>query len=167
MEECNICYTEKEIFIMLPCNHELCDACFKSWIVRNQSCPFCRKEITGLKEMLYDILNSNNINNNSSVNNQNNNHNFNNNNPNNDYSYIDSESYDNIMGNLNPSENNNQIVQNRQNTINNNVIININENENERRVLIPLHELRDIGEICAYGIFFIIVMSCIVILFLI
>ena len=61
--------------------------------------------------MLYDILNSNNINNNSSVNNQNNNHNFNNNNPNNDYNYIDSESYDNIMGNLNHNENNNQIVQ--------------------------------------------------------
>ena len=153
MEECNICYSEKEIFIILPCKHELCDTCFKSWIVRNQSCPFCRKEISGLKEMLYDIMNSDNTNLNNDDNIE-------------DYNNIDSESYHNILGNVSPNENN-QIVQNRQNIINNRVVINIDDNQNERRVLIPLHEVRDMGELCVYGICFIIVMCCIVIILLI
>jgi len=43
---CNICFEILVEPIILPCNHELCLACFRSMIVsKNFLCPMCRKKI--------------------------------------------------------------------------------------------------------------------------
>ena len=43
---CNICFEILVEPIKLPCNHELCLACFRSMIVsKNFLCPMCRKKI--------------------------------------------------------------------------------------------------------------------------
>ena len=40
-KDCNICYDKKRFFITTPCNHEMCNDCYKQ-IINTNKCPFCR-----------------------------------------------------------------------------------------------------------------------------
>lgn len=42
---CCICTEEKNVFMISPCNHELCKDCTKVWYKDNKKCPHCQVEI--------------------------------------------------------------------------------------------------------------------------
>ena len=44
-EECPICYEQKELCPMKPCNHKICRECYSE--LRELSCPLCRQPIHG------------------------------------------------------------------------------------------------------------------------
>jgi hypothetical protein len=45
MDMCNICTVEKNIFMISPCNHELCKECTMLWYKDNKKCAHCQVEI--------------------------------------------------------------------------------------------------------------------------
>lgn len=44
-EECPICYEQKELCPMKPCNHKICRECYSK--LRELTCPLCRRPIRG------------------------------------------------------------------------------------------------------------------------
>jgi len=42
-EECPICYEQKELCPMKPCNHKICRECYSK--LRELTCPLCRRPI--------------------------------------------------------------------------------------------------------------------------
>lgn len=44
-ETCGICYV-KNVNFKLDCNHEFCRQCIKKWIKVNNTCPYCRIQVT-------------------------------------------------------------------------------------------------------------------------
>lgn len=162
MDECNICFTEKEIFIILPCKHELCDGCFKSWVMRNHNCPFCRKEIHGFNSYVRNLKNDIRLNlENSSVidrdiesNNEENND-LNSNNIEDD-EISDLDMLDIIS--INNERNNRAFNYENQVVVNNQVVIQPNEQR--------YSELRDIIEMLFFTICCIFLFFCIVGIFM-
>jgi len=58
MEECKICFINNNSFIVLPCKHEICEECFKKWVIINKTCPYCRSEFLELTQLIF-FLNNN------------------------------------------------------------------------------------------------------------
>ena len=50
LETCSICY-ESNVDFLTTCNHKFCNSCITSWLLTNNNCPLCRKDI-------YDVENS-------------------------------------------------------------------------------------------------------------
>jgi hypothetical protein len=51
MEECMICFDEKETFIFFPCNHKVCHVCFPLLVSYTNKCPLCNAIIEPLNEL--------------------------------------------------------------------------------------------------------------------
>ena len=45
MEECIICFDEKDSFTFFPCKHKVCNVCFPLLIENTNRCPLCNKRI--------------------------------------------------------------------------------------------------------------------------
>ncbi|GMY25488.1 E3 ubiquitin-protein ligase AIRP2 [Fagus crenata] len=44
-EECGICMEMNSKVVLPICSHSMCMRCYRSWLVRSQSCPFCRDSL--------------------------------------------------------------------------------------------------------------------------
>ncbi len=45
MEECIICFEENPRFVILQCNHKLCETCFILVQENTNACPLCNGEL--------------------------------------------------------------------------------------------------------------------------
>lgn len=43
--ECQICSEEYCKLVKTVCNHEFCNSCLMTWLVKSNHCPICRKKI--------------------------------------------------------------------------------------------------------------------------
>ena len=60
MEDCTICYQKANNWKVLPCQHKLCKKCYM--LLRQATCPYCRREFIYTKEeqiKRYNINSSN------------------------------------------------------------------------------------------------------------
>ena len=44
---CSICFEKTETKVNLSCGHEFHHSCLATWLTKNDSCPMCRKNLTG------------------------------------------------------------------------------------------------------------------------
>ncbi|KAJ8898992.1 hypothetical protein K2173_008495 [Erythroxylum novogranatense] len=44
-EECGICLEINTKVVLPKCTHSMCMKCYRSWLARSQSCPFCRDSL--------------------------------------------------------------------------------------------------------------------------
>jgi len=153
MEECKICFINKKSFIVLPCKHEICEECFKKWVIVNKTCPYCRNEFLELTNFINFINNNKYLLNHQSFNlteninitvteTENN-------------SLIHAENNNLINNVIQPINNSENISNDNQNIINNEnrVIINI-PNQNNRNVIdnqqpVSSDEIDDTCEMCS------------------
>ena len=56
MEECMICFDEKEMFIFFPCNHKVCNVCFPLLVSYTNKCPLCSTIIEPFNEPEFQII---------------------------------------------------------------------------------------------------------------
>ena len=45
MEECIICFDEKDSFTFFPCKHKVCTVCFPLLVANTNRCPLCNQRI--------------------------------------------------------------------------------------------------------------------------
>jgi len=45
LSNCSICLDKNDEYILTPCNHIFCKKCITSWLLNNNTCPNCRKNI--------------------------------------------------------------------------------------------------------------------------
>lgn len=44
MGECVVCYNATDK-VTWPCNHQVCDECLSRWLMKQNTCPYCRQNI--------------------------------------------------------------------------------------------------------------------------